>query len=393
MDLFEHQGKGLFAAAGIPVLPSRLARSPEEAERAAAKLGLPVAVKAQVLSGGRGKAGGVRVVRRPDEVAPAAAEILRLIINGKPVQALLVEQGVRVMRELYAAITLDRAARRPLLMLSAAGGIHIEQAAREVPEQLMRTHVHPLRGLDAVQLDRLGAFCAVAGDGLQHQVIDVLQRMWQLYREHDLTLVEVNPLAVVAGDGLPAGAPRVVALDAKVSVDDNALFRHPDLAAMRPAEDAAEREAREAGIAYVTLTGDVGVLGNGAGLVMSTLDLLAAAGGRGANFCDVGGGARAERVAAALNIICADPRVRAVLVNIFGGITRGDEVARGVLAWHRSAAENGRRLPIVVRLDGSNAAEGRALLSGAGIAGLVAVETALEAVQRVVAAVHGPRGA
>lgn len=391
MDLFEYQGKELFAAAGIPVLPSRLARSPEEAERAAAELGFPVAIKAQVLSGGRGKAGGVRVVRRPEEVAPTAADILALTINGRPVRALLVERGVRVVRELYAAITLDRAARRPLLMLSTAGGMDIERAAREAPESMIRTHVHPLRGLDSAQLDRLAAFCAVADDGVRQWAVDVLQCMWQLYRECDATLVEVNPLAVIAGDGSQASASRVVALDAKVSVDDNALFRQPDLAAMRPEEDPAERAAREAGIAYVTLTGDVGVLGNGAGLVMSTLDLLATAGGRGANFCDVGGGARAERVAAALNIICADARVRAVLVNIFGGITRGDEVARGVLEWYRTAVETGRHLPIVVRLDGSNAAEGRALLSGARIADLVAVETALEAAERVVVTIGEKR--
>jgi succinyl-CoA synthetase beta subunit len=405
MDLFEYQGKELFAAAGIPVLPSRLARTVEEAERAAADLGFPLAVKAQVLSGGRGKAGGVRVVGGIGELRTAVAEILALTIKDKPVTAVLVEQGVEVRRELYTAITLDRAAKRPLLMVSTSGGIDIEQVARQQPQALFRAHIDPLTGLAPEQLAAAVRFCGLGAERLDVKLAGILRRLWQLYRDRDATLVEVNPLALVEGTpgDATAGATgempaRLMALDAKVSIDDNALYRQPDLAESRPGEDERERRAREAGITYLTLDGDIGVLGNGAGLVMSTLDLIGAAGGRAADFCDVGGGARADRFAAVLDIITSDPRVRALLVNILGGLTRGDEVARGVLTWREAAQRRSSEtredavrsaatpLPIVVRLEGNNADLGREILASAAVGGLVAVQSALEAVQMVVAA-------
>ncbi len=377
MDLFEHQGKELFAAAGIPVLPSRVVFTAEEAERAAAELGYPLAVKAQVLTGGRGKAGGVRVVSRPEELAGTVSAILALTIKGRPVRGVLLEQGASVMHELYLAITLDRHAKAPVLIFSTRGGVDIEQVAREDPTALLRVPLDAASAGCGEQRDRVVVAAALGEELLDEQLGDLVDRLWTLYRERDASLVEVNPLAVV-GDPV-----RLVALDSKVTIDDNALFRQPDLAAQRPDEDARERAAREAGVTYLTLDGDVGVLGNGAGLVMSTLDMIGAAGGAAADFCDVGGGARAERIAAALDIITSDDRVRALLVNIFGGITRGDEVARGVLAWLETTSTD---LPLVVRLDGNNADEGLQLIAAAGIDGLSVTLSAQEAVESVVAA-------
>ena len=397
MDLFEYQGKQLFAAAGIPVLPSRLASSVAEAERVATDLGFPLAVKAQVLSGGRGKVGGVRLVGGHDELHKAAADILSLTIKDKPVRAVLLETGAHVLRELYLAITLDRRAKRPLLMFSTRGGMDIEAVAKDEPAALTRLLLDPLCGPSEAQIAQTLAAAQLGDEVLDAQLAELLIRAWALYRERDATLLEINPLAVVGGPALagrPAAgatppAPSLVALDAKLSIDDNALYRQPELAAMRPDEDEREKAAREAGVTYLTLEGDLGVLGNGAGLVMSTLDLIGAAGGKAADFCDVGGGARAERIAAALDIICSDTRVRALLINIFGGITRGDEVARGVLAWREHTDV---RLPLVVRLDGSNAEEGRRILAAAALEGMQATENALEAVEAAVAAARQAPG-
>jgi succinyl-CoA synthetase beta subunit len=379
MDLFEHQGKELFAAAGIPVLPSRVVFTREEAERAAAELGYPLAVKAQVLTGGRGKAGGVRVVTQPGELGETVSEILGLTIKDKPVRSVLLEQGASVTRELYLAITLDRHAKAPVLIFSTRGGVDIEQVATEDPAAILRLPLDAASAGCSEQRDEVAAAAALGDARLDEQLGDLVDRLWKLYRERDASLIEVNPLAVV---GDPA---RLVALDAKVTIDDNALYRQPDLAAQRPDEDVRERAAREAGVTYLTLDGDIGVLGNGAGLVMSTLDMIGAAGGAAADFCDVGGGARAERIAAALDIITSDDRVRALLVNIFGGITRGDEVARGVLAWCETASVE---LPLVVRLDGNNADEGLRLIAAAGIDGLSVTLSAQEAVESVVAAAN-----
>jgi succinyl-CoA synthetase beta subunit len=377
VDLFEHQGKELFAVAGIPVLPSRVVFTGHEAEPVAEELGYPLAVKAQVLSGGRGKAGGVRVVARREELGTAVSEVLGLTIKDKPVRSVLLEQGASVSRELYLAIALDRHAKAPVLIFSPRGGVDIEQMAKEDPAALLRLPLDAASPDCGPQRGEVVAAAALGDTRLAEQLEDLVDRLWALYRERDASLVEVNPLAVV-GD-----PPRLVALDAKVTIDDNALYRHPDLAALRPDEDDRERAAREAGVTYLTLDGDIGVLGNGAGLVMSTLDMIGAAGGAAADFCDVGGGARAERIAAALDIITSDDRVRALLVNIFGGITRGDEVARGVLAWLETTSVD---LPLVVRLDGNNADEGLRLFAAAGRDGLSVTLSAQEAVEAVVAA-------
>jgi succinyl-CoA synthetase beta subunit len=377
VDLLEHQGKRLFEAAGIPVLPSRVVVSGEDAGPAAAELGYPLAVKAQVLTGGRGKAGGVRVVTRPEDLDETVAAILGLTIKGKAVRGVLLEQGALVLRELYLAITLDRHAKAPVLIFSRSGGVDIEQVAKADPAALLRLPLDASSAECGAQRDAVVDAAQLGDASLDGQLADLVDRLWTLYRERDASLVEVNPLAVV-GDPV-----RLIALDAKVTIDDNALYRQPELAAQRPDEDARERAARAAGVAYLTLDGDVGVLGNGAGLVMSTLDMIGAAGGAAADFCDVGGGARAERIAAALDIICSDARVGALLVNIFGGITRCDEVARGVLAWRETTDAD---LPLVVRLDGNNADEGLRLFAAAGIGGLSVTSSAQEAVECVVAA-------
>ena len=293
-------------------------------------------------------------------------------------RALLLEQGARVLRELYLAITLDRRAKRPLLIFSTRGGMDIEALAAAEPAALLRSHLDPLAGLGAEQSEQVLAAADLAAESLEAQLADLLTRLWTLYRERDATLVEVNPLALVAAED----GPRLVALDAKVTIDDNALYRQPELAAMRPDEDERERAAREAGVTYLTLDGDIGVLGNGAGLVMSTLDLIGAAGGRAADFCDVGGGARAERIAAALG----GRRLRTLACGPCWSTSSAASRAAtrspaGCSAWRQQAGVN---LPLVVRLDGNNAEEGRRILQAAGIAGLRSTENALEAVELAV---------
>jgi len=318
------------------------------------------------------------------QLVAAARDILEMTIQGRPVTGLLVEEAVAIERELYLAVTLDRHLRRPVLLFSVRGGMDIEEVTREEPQALLSAPIDPLTGVGDDQVAVIvGAATAgmQAGDAqaLGTSLTEVIRRVWELYRSKDATLVEINPLVVCAGS-------RVLALDAKVSLDDNALYRHPELDEWRGAQDARERRAAEAGVKYVSLDGDVGVLGNGAGLVMSTLDLIAGAGGRPANFCDVGGGAQAQQVAAALAVVLSDSRVRAVLVNIFGGLTRGDEVARGLLD---ALAAAGATLPVVVRLDGTQAEQGHALIAEAELANVVAAADADEAVERVVAAVNG----
>jgi len=384
MDLYEYQGKRLFAEAGIPVARSRLATSIAEAREVAREIGLPLVVKAQVLSGGRGKAGGVRMAADEMQLVAAARDILEMAIQGRRVAALLVEEAVAIERELYLAVTLDRHRRCPLLLFSTRGGMDIEEVAREEPQALLSAPIDPLTGVRDDQVERVvdAATAGVEGGdarALGESLTEVVRRVWELYRSKDATLVEINPLVVCASG-------QVLALDAKVSLDDNALYRHSGMEEWRGVEDERERRAAEAGVKYVSLDGDVGVLGNGAGLVMSTLDLIAGAGGRPANFCDVGGGARAQQVVAALAVVLSDTRVRAVLVNIFGGLTRGDEVARGLLD---GLAAAGATLPVVVRLDGNQAEQGRALIAAAELANVAAAADVDDAVERVVAAVNG----
>jgi len=383
VDLLEHRGKSLFAGAGLPVLPSRLAFLPAEAQAAARELGLPVVVKAQVKSGGRGKAGGIRLCRAEGEVASAAADILAMSIRGQAVTCVLVEQAVEIARELYLAISTSRAQRGPLLIFSAEGGVDIEEVARRNPAALVRTPVDPLLGLcdyqvrDVVAAAALGAELAGPdGTPVKQSLAGVVGALWRLYRDSDATLCEINPLVVTASG-------EVVCLDSKVTIDDNALYRHADLKAESDAgvEDR-EARARKAGLAFVALGGDIGVLGNGAGLVMSIIDQITAAGGSAADFCDLGGGARAEVVAAALDVILSMGSISALLVSIFGGITRCDEVARGLVEVLGQARVD---VPVVVRLDGNAAAEGRAVLAEARLPGVTVAAGAAEAVRLAVA--------
>jgi succinyl-CoA synthetase beta subunit len=381
MDLLEHQGKKLFAAIGLPVPAGSVASTPAEAVSAAAGVGLPVVVKAQVKTGGRGKAGGVRVCATAAEVQAAAGDILGMTIKDKPVEALLVEEAAGIEREMYLSISLSRAARGPVLVFSPQGGVEVESIAGREGSALVRQAVDPLLGLCDYQVrDVLAAAGLSRSEPAGSALAAVVQTAWRLYKESDATLVEVNPL-VLTSDGA------VVCLDSKVTIDDNALYRHPDLAALAHARlDGREAMAREAGLAFVPLDGDIGVLGNGAGLVMSTIDQLAAAGGSAADFCDLGGGARAEVVAKALEVVLSDDKVKALLVSVFGGITRCDEVARGLIQVFSGTPVD---VPVVVRLDGTAAPEGNRIMAEAGLRGVSVAETAAEAVAMAVAAARG----
>jgi succinyl-CoA synthetase beta subunit len=354
VDLYEYQGKQLFRRFGIPVSEGRLATSPEEARAAAVELGAPVVVKAQVLTGGRGKAGGVKLADSPADTEQKAREILGLDIRGHLVRRLWIERASDIAKEYYLSVTFDRSEKKPLFMLTTEGGVEIEQVAAESPDALARLHVNVLENFQPYQGRRLIYGSGISDPGEQRQVLDIIGKLYACFTQSDAMLCEINPL-IVTPDGT------VKALDAKVTVDDGALFRHADIAEMRDvaAADPLEAFAREKGVTYVKLDGSVGILGNGAGLAMSTVDVVVVAGGRPANFCDLGGGGDAEGVVDALEVITRDPDVRSIFFNIFGGITRCDEVARGILAaLERMSIE----LPMVVRLDGTNAAEGRALL-------------------------------
>ncbi|RMG28893.1 MAG: ADP-forming succinate--CoA ligase subunit beta [Gammaproteobacteria bacterium] len=382
MHLHEYQAKRLFAERGIPVPEGRLARTPEEARAAARDLGgSGWVVKAQVHAGGRGKAGGVRLVDSPQAAAEAAADLLgtRLVTHqtgpeGQPVEAVLVERTEAIERELYLGMLVDRERERVVVMASASGGMDIERVAAEHPEALHVEAIHPAAGLMPYQARKLAY---ALGLGAQVRAFTgLLEALAGLFHAADLGLVEINPL-VVTGDG------RLLALDAKVNVDDNALHRHPELQAMRDPgqEDPRERRAREHDLNYVHLDGDIGCMVNGAGLAMATMDLIQLHGGRPANFLDVGGTATAERVAEAFKLILSDEKVRAILVNIFGGIVRCDLIAEGIIQAVREVRVG---VPVVVRLEGTNVERGRELLAASGL-DLVAVSDLTEAAQRVVA--------
>jgi succinyl-CoA synthetase beta subunit len=376
VDLYEYQGKQLFARFGIPVSDGRLATTPEEARAAAEEIGGPVVVKAQVLTGGRGKAGGVKLAKDPAEAEARAHDILGLDINGHIVRRIWIEQASDIAKEYYLSITFDRGTKQPLFMLTTEGGVEIEQVAEENPDALARLHVDPLEGFQPYQARRLIYGAGIEDPGEQKQLLSIIEQLYECFVESDAMLTEINPL-IVTPDG------EVRALDSKFTVDDSALFRHPDIAEMRDVEaaDPHERLAREKGVTYVKLDGNVGILGNGAGLAMSTVDVVVVAGGRPANFCDLGGGGDAQGVVDALEVITSDEQVRSIFFNIFGGITRGDEVARGILA---ALDQMKIELPIVVRLDGTNAEEGRRLLAEAAPANLHVEPTMLEAAQRAV---------
>jgi succinyl-CoA synthetase beta subunit len=376
LDLHEFQGKELFRRFGIPVSEGRLARSAEEARTAAEELGGQVVVKAQVLTGGRGKAGGIKLADTPADAEARAAEILGMDIRGHVVDKVLVERASEIAHEYYLSIAFDRSAKRPLFMFTTQGGVDIEEVAASSPGALVRLHVDPLEGFHPWHARRLVYEAGVADPAEQKQIVAIIGKLYEAFVGCEAMLCEINPL-VVTMEG------EVRALDSKFTVDDNALFRHPDVAEMRDvgAADPLEALAREKGVTYVKLDGDVGVLGNGAGLTMATVDVVTFVGGRPADFCDLGGGGDAQGVVDALEVIAKDPQVRSIFFNIFGGITRCDEVARGILqALEQMAIED----PIVVRLDGTNAEEGRRLLREADASNLHTEATMLDGARRAV---------
>ena len=376
MDLYEFQGKELFRRFGIPVSDGQLAMSPAEARSAALELGGPVVVKAQVLAGGRGKAGGIKLAETPAEAEAVAHQILGMDIRGHTVHKVWIERASDIAREYYLSITLDRSAKQPLFMLTTEGGVDIEEVAARSPDALVRLHVDPLVGYRSWQGRRLVHDAGISDVGEQRQITAIVGKLYEAFVGCEAMLCEINPL-IVTTEG------EVRALDSKFTVDDNALFRRPEIAELRDlaASDPLEALAREKGVTYVKLDGEVGVLGNGAGLTMSTVDVVTFVGGRPANFCDLGGGGDAQGVVDALEVITRDPQVRAVFFNIFGGITRCDEVARGIL----QALEQMRLdLPIVVRLDGTHAEEGRGLLEQADASNLFTEATMLDGARRAV---------
>ncbi len=376
MDLYEYQGKQLFKLFGIPVSDGRFVTSPEEARTAAEEIGGEVVVKAQVLTGGRGKAGGVKLAGGPGEAEERARDILGLDIRGHVVRKLWIERASEIAREYYLSLTFDRGEKKALFMLTREGGVEIEEVAASKPDALARLHVDPLEGFQPYQARRLVYGAAITDSGEQKQILSIVARLYAAFVDCDAMLCEVNPL-IVTPDG------EVKALDSKFTVDDNALFKHPDIAEMRDLEAVPreERAAREKGVTYVKLDGEVGVLGNGAGLSMSTVDVVTFVGGRPANFCDLGGGGSAQGVVDALEVITSDPQVRSIFFNIFGGITRCDEVARGIL---QALEQIGIERPMVVRLDGTNAEEGRQILADAAAPSLHVEPTMLDAARRAV---------
>jgi len=381
MDLLEYQGKQLFAKHGVSVPGGEVADTVEEAVAAAERVGFPCAIKAQVLIGGRGKAGGIKIAADAGEARAHAGAILGMEITGPhgegpfTVHRVWIEGGSDIDAEYYASVILDRSEKKMLAMVSSRGGMDIEAVAAEDPGALIRRHIDPTREFDAAAARAIVDDAGLAED-VRDAAADVLVRLHEVATTEDATLIEVNPLIVTADR-------EVVALDAKVTIDGNALFRHEDLAEIADSavEDPQEAMAKERGLTYVKLDGNVGILGNGAGLCMATLDVVAQAGGDPANFLDAGGGSKAEAIVSALEVITSDPKVTAVLFNIFGGITRCDEVARGII---EASKQIDLKVPLVVRLDGTNSEEGLRLLEEAQIPGLEVESTMLGAAKRVV---------
>jgi succinyl-CoA synthetase beta subunit len=384
MDLLEYQGKQLFARHGLKVSSGEAVKTVEDAIVAADEVGYPVVVKAQVLIGGRGKAGGVKLAANESELREHAGKILGMEIKGHVVRTVWIEHASEIASEYYASVLLDRSAKQPLVMFSTEGGVDIEEVAEQTPEKLIRQHVDPLAGLshdEAVQIATVGGADEDVIDG----VADALVALYEVWLEEDASLAEINPLIVTP-------EREVKALDAKVSLDGNALYRHPENQGLsdKENEDPLERRANEEGVQFVKLDGDVGILGNGAGLVMSTLDVVSQAGGSPANFLDAGGGSNAETIKQAIDLILANDAVNAVLVNIFAGITRCDEVARGLIA---AFGEIKPTVPFVVRLDGTNDVEGRRLLQEAALPNVHAAQTMNDAAELVVALAAGQKSA
>ncbi|MEN6299124.1 MAG: ADP-forming succinate--CoA ligase subunit beta [Anaerolineaceae bacterium] len=377
MKLHEYQSKQIFSKYGIPIPKGRVASTAEEAKQIAEELGKRVVIKSQVLVGGRGKAGGIRLAKSPGEVEDIATQILSMEIKGLPVRKVLVDEAANIEKEIYLGITNDRAARKPVMMASAAGGVEIEEVARQTPEKIIKIHIDPLLGLRDYQARDIAGGIDLPRD-LWRSFGQIASGLWGAYIGCDATLAEINPLVITS-------EKQLIALDGKMVLDDNALFRHPDLADMRDldVEAPSEIEARKYGLSFIKLDGNIGCMVNGAGLAMTTMDIIKLFGGEPANFLDIGGGASAEKVAAALRIILSDPNVKAILLNVFGGITRGDEVARGILS---ALNDIKTQIPMVVRLVGTNAEEGRQILANAK---MVTAETLVDAAKKSVALAKG----
>lgn len=376
MKLHEYQSKQIFAKHGVPIPKGRVAATANEAKAIAEELGGRVVVKSQVLVGGRGKAGGIRLAKSPDEAEDIAAEILTMEIKGLPVRKVLVDEAANINSEIYLGITNDRAARKPVMIASSEGGVDIEETARENPKAIVRIHIDPLLGLRDYQARDLAAGIDLPREHWR-AFGGIANGLWQAYKSSDANLAEINPLVIADN--------RLLAVDGKMVIDDNALFRHPELTEMRDldVEADAETEARKYGLSFIKLDGEIGCMVNGAGLAMTTMDIIKLYGGEPANFLDIGGGAGSEKVAAALRIILGDSSVKAVLINIFGGITRGDEVARGILEALKAFNSN---VPMVARLVGTKAEEGRQILADAQ---MITAKSLSDAAQKAVKAAKG----
>lgn len=375
MDLFEYQGKQYFARFDIPVSPGDVAVTVDEAVAAAEQAGYPVVVKAQVQVGGRGKAGGIKIAANADEVRTHAGNILGMDIKGHLVERIWVEHASDIKKEYYASFTLDRGAKKHLAMVSKEGGVEIEQVAVDNPDAIVKLHIDPVDGLTEAQARKLATDANLDPEAIDGAT-DILMKLYRVFVDGDADLAEINPLILTPED-------KVHALDAKVTLDDNAEFRHPEWEPFKETEVLDEREkfARDKGLNYIGLEGEVGIIGNGAGLVMSTLDVINQAGGKPANFLDVGGGAGADLLANSIEVVNSDPNVRSIMINIFGGITRCDLVAEGIIeALKRVDVKS----PIVVRLDGTNAEEGRAMLKEHESDTLIPAATMLEAAAKAV---------
>ena len=388
MDLLEYQGKQLFARHDVPVPNGRPAQTVDEAANAADEIGYPCVIKAQVQIGGRGKAGGIKLAKDRNEAQEHAQAILGMDIRGLTVHELWVEEASEIASEYYASVVFDRSAKAPLVMLSTEGGVEIEEVAESNPDAIARLHVDPLLGFQDFHGRRL-AFEAKVDADVVRPIGSMLSKLYDVFVAEEATLVEVNPLIITPGSAAGGGGRQVRALDAKVTLDDNALYRHTENAALRDLsnEDEQERMAKERGLVYVKLDGDIGILGNGAGLVMSTLDVVAGAGGAPANFLDAGGGSKADAITSAVEVILSNPKVKAVLFNIFGGITRCDEVARGLIEAFEQVEP---QVPFVVRLNGTNEEEGQRLLAEADLPNVHAESTMDGAAHKVVELANHP---
>jgi succinyl-CoA synthetase beta subunit len=377
LKLHEYQSKRIFAEYGVPIPQGDVATTPEEARRIAARLGKRVVIKSQVLVGGRGKAGGIRLAHDPDEAEEVADQILGMNIKGLTVKKVLVDEAADIATEIYVGIVIDRAQRRPVVMASAEGGVEIEEVARATPERIVKVTIDPFLGLQTYQGREL-AYGIGLSKALVRDFVKIAQSLYQAFVESDASLAEINPL-VVTGQG------QLLAVDGKMLLDDSGMFRHFELTEMRDTdlESPEEEEARRHGLSYVKLDGQIGCMVNGAGLAMATMDIIKLYGGEPANFLDIGGGAQADKVAAALRIILSDPNVKAVLFNIFGGITRCDEVAKGIL---KALEGIDTDVPMVARLVGTNEEEGRQILADAK---MITAATLAEGAQKAVAAAQG----